>query len=142
YGEKWLTGSTKDRQGKLVAEVDSNGKVIRVLEEVAPQNGDNIVLTIDSQLQNAVFSILEEEIAKMRQGLGPYKNNVAPLAEEGAAVVLDVNTGEILAMVSYPSFDPNSPKKEGNQFALAFQGGMIPGSVFKMLIGVAGLMEG
>lgn len=143
YGEKWLTGSTEDRQGKLVAEVDSNGKIIRVLEEIAPQNGDNIVLTIDSQLQNATFSILEEEIAKMRQGLEPYgESGMAPLAEEGAAVVLDVNTGEILAMVSYPSFDPNSPKKEGNQFALAFQGGMIPGSVFKMLVGVAGLMEG
>ena len=143
YGEKWLTGSTEERQGKLVAEVDSNGKIIRVLEEIPPQNGDNIVLTIDSQLQNAAFSILEEEITKMRLGLEPYgESGMAPLAEEGAAIVLDVNTGDILAMVSYPSFDPNSPKKEGNQFALAFQGGMIPGSVFKMLIGVAGLMEG
>jgi len=143
YGEKWLTGSTKDRQGKLVAEVDSNGRIIRVLEETPPKNGHNIVLTIDSQLQKAVYNILEEEIKKMSQGLEPYReDNIAPLAEEGAAVVLDANTADILAMVSYPSFDPNSPKKEGKQFALAFQGGMIPGSVFKMLIGVAGLMEG
>lgn len=45
-------------------------------------------------------------------------------------------------MVSYPSFDPNSPTKEGEQFSLAFQGNIMPGSVYKMLIGIAGLEEG
>ena len=55
---------------------------------------------------------------------------------------MDVDTGEILALVSYPSFDPNSPTKEGEQFSLAFQGNIMPGSVYKMLIGIAGLEEG
>ncbi|NLI60565.1 MAG: hypothetical protein GX375_03940 [Clostridiales bacterium] len=143
YAEEWLTGSKRERQGKLIAEKDSFGKIIRVLEEVPPQNGEDVVLTIDSQLQRSINNILKEEIEKMRQGLPPYEgDNIAPLAEEGAAVVLDVETGEILALVSYPSFDPNSPGKEGKQYSYAFQGSIIPGSVFKMLIGIAGLEEG
>ena len=143
YAEEWLTGNKAERQGRLVAEKDSFGKVIRVLEEIPPQNGDEVVLTIDSQLQRSISNILKEEIEKMREGLPPYQEkNIAPLAEEGAAVVLDIHTGEILSLVSYPSFDPNSPSKEGKQYSLAFQGSIIPGSVFKMLIGIAGLMEG
>lgn len=143
YAEEWLTGNKGDRLGKLVAEKDSFGKVIRVLDEVPPKNGDEVVLTIDSQLQRSINNILKEEIEKMREGIPPYQErNVAPLAEEGAAVVLDIKTGEILSLVSYPSFDPNSPSKEGKQYSLAFQGSIIPGSVFKMLIGIAGLSEG
>ena len=143
YAEQWLTGSKKEKQGKLIAEKDSFGKIVRVLDEISPQNGDDVVLTIDSQLQMSINNILKEEIQKMREGLPPYDgDNIAPKAETGAAVVLDINTGEILALVSYPSFDPNSPTKEGEQFSLAFQGNIMPGSVYKMLIGIAGLEEG
>ena len=143
YAEQWLTGSKKEKQGKLIAEKDSFGKIVRVLDEIPPQNGDDVVLTIDSQLQMSINNILKEEIEKMREGLPPYDgDNIAPKAETGAAVVLDINTGEILALVSYPSFDPNSPTKEGEQFSLAFQGNIVPGSVYKMLVGIAGLEEG
>ena len=79
----------------------------------------------------------------MSEGLPPYgERNIAPLAKEGAAVVLDINTGEILSLVRHPSFDPTTPHNDGKQFALAYQGTFMPGSVFKMLIGIAGLMEG
>lgn len=143
YGEQWLTGNKGDRLGKLEAEKDSFGRVIRVLDEIPPRNGHDVMLTIDSQLQNSVNNILKEEIEKMREGLPPYgERNIAPLAKEGAAVVLDINTGEILSLVSHPSFDPNTPSKDGKQFSLAYQGTFMPGSVFKMLIGIAGLMEG
>lgn len=143
YAEEWLTGNKKEKQGKLIAEKDSFGKVIRVLDEIPQQNGDEVVLTIDSQLQRSVSNILKEEIEKMKEGTPPYQErNIAPLAEEGAAVVLDIHTGEILSLVSYPSFDPNSPGKEGKQFSLAYRDIITPGSVFKMLIGIAGLMEG
>ena len=47
-----------------------------------------------------------------------------------------------MSLVSHPSFDPNTPNKDGKQFSLAYQGTFMPGSVFKMLIGIAGLMEG
>ena len=47
-----------------------------------------MVLTIDSQLQRSINNILKEEIEKMRQGCLLMRDNIAPLAEEGAAVVL------------------------------------------------------
>lgn len=154
FAEEWLTGCTSDKQGKLVAEVDSNGKVVRTLEKVEPTNGDDVYLTIDSRLQMAVEDILEEELVKMRMGVTPYDE--APLVNNGAAVVLDIHTGEILAMASYPSFDlnlfPNGISNDdyhalqaqpGNpEFATAFQGHMIPGSVIKPAIAVAALEEG
>lgn len=154
FAEQWLTGCTSDRQGELIAEVDSRGKIVRTLEKVEPENGDDVVLTLDSRLQKAVEDILEEEIAKMRAGIAPYKE--APLVNNGAAVVLDIHTGEILAMASYPSFDLNLfPNGISNAdfaalnndpanplFGLAFQGGMIPGSIVKPIVATAALMEG
>ncbi|WZL78491.1 penicillin-binding transpeptidase domain-containing protein [Eubacteriales bacterium mix99] len=161
YAEKWLTGNTKKKQGYLKAEVDASRRVIQVLEEKVPWNGDDAVLTMDIRLQRRTEDILKEELSKMREGIEPYDgDNQAPLAHNGAAVILDANTGEILAMASsadspYPydlndfargikteeysnlAKDPSNPL-----FALAFQGGMEPGSVFKMLVGTAALMEG
>lgn len=156
--EEWLTGNTAEKQGKLLAETNSSGRIIRVLDEELPTNGNDVLLTLDSRLQKSAEHILKTEIANMRQGLPPYdgERDIAPLAKSGAAVVLDVNTAEILAMASYPSYDLNlfsggisssdynllneDPAKP--LYPLAFQGGMTPGSVFKMLIAVAGLEEG
>jgi penicillin-binding protein 2 len=161
YAEQWLTGNTTDKQGYLEAEVDASRRVVQVLDEKIPQNGDDVVLTIDSRLQRLSENILKEEIYKMREGLPPFDGDSrAPLAHTGAAIILDVHTGEILTMASYADSqyaydlndfargitaaeynnlarDPSNPL-----FALAFQGGMEPGSVFKMLVGTAALMEG
>jgi len=161
YAEYWLTGNTSDKQGYLEAEVDSSRRIIKVLDEQLPQNGNDVVLTIDSRLQRATEKILEEELAKMREGIEPYNgDNQAPLANTAAAVVLDVNTGEILTMASYANseyvFDLNDfargiTTEEYNHlandparplFAIAFQGGQLPGSVIKMLVGIAALEEG
>ena len=132
-----------------------------MLDEKVPWNGDNVVLTLDIRLQRLSEDILKEELYKMREGLPPYDgDNQAPLAHNGAAVILNVKTGEILTMASYADSpypydlndfargittteysnlakDPSNPL-----FALAFQGGMEPGSVFKMLVGTAALMDG
>lgn len=156
--EDWLTGNTKAKQGKLWAEVNASGRVVKVLDEDLPQNGDDVILSLDSRLQKSAENILKTEIEKMRQGLPPYDGdkNIAPLAKNGAAVVFDVNTGEILAMASYPSFDLNlfskgisskaykelSEDPANPLYPLAFQGGMTPGSVFKMVVAIAGLEEG
>ena len=154
FAEQWLTGSTSDKQGKLIAEVDSRGKVVRTLEKVEPQNGNDVVLTIDSRLQKAVEDIMEVELQKMRVGEAPYTE--APRVKNGAAVVLDLHTGEILAMASYPSFDlnlfPNGISNEDYQalendpatplYATAFRGHLIPGSVVKPAIAIASLEEG
>lgn len=156
--EEWLTGNTKENQGRLWAEVNSSGRVIRVLDEQSPVNGKDVVLTLDSRLQKSIENILKTEIANMREGLPPYndENNVAPLAKNGAAVVLDIHTGEILAMASYPSYDLNLFSKGISSkdykmlsedpatplYPLAYQGGMTPGSIFKMVVAMGGLEEG
>jgi penicillin-binding protein 2 len=161
YAESWLTGNTSDRHGYLEAEVDASRRVIKVLDEQVPKNGNDVVLTMDIRLQRTVEAILEEELEKMREGIEPYDGeNQAPLADTAAAIILDVNTGEILAMASYANSeyeynlndfargitaaeysnlesDPSKPL-----FAIAFQGGQLPGSVIKMLVGMAALEEG
>ncbi len=161
YAERWLTGNTKDKHGYLEAEVDASRRVIKLLDQKLPKNGNDVVSTIDIRLQRITETILEEELEKMREGIPPYDgDNQAPLADTGAAVILDVNTGEILTMASYANseyvFDLNyfargiSAENYNNlmsdptrpMFPIAFQGGMEPGSVFKMLVAIAALEEG
>ena len=73
--------------GHVKTEVDSQEKSVRILEENKAINGQDIVLTIDRDLQNNVHKIMS--------------NNV------GAATVMNIQNGEILAMCSTPSFDSN-----------------------------------
>jgi penicillin-binding protein 2 len=157
YAEEWLTASTKDKHGKLWAEVNSTGRVVRVLSEEPPKDGNHVILTLDSRLQKAVEGILAEEIHKMAEGLPPYEGDrQAPYANIGAVVILDVHTGEILAMASYPSFDLNLfiPSISASEYqrilntpgkpltAVAFQERFPLGSTIKMMVGIAALMEG
>ncbi|NMA96221.1 MAG: hypothetical protein GX974_09310 [Clostridiales bacterium] len=155
--EDRLTGNVKEKQGRLLAEINSSGRIIKVLDEELAEDGNDVVLTLDSRLQKSAEHILKTQIYNMSQGLPPYdgEKDIAPLANSGAAVVLDVNTSEILALVSYPSYDLNlfsggiksSDYEQLNEdpakplYPLAFKGGMTPGSVFKMLVAVAGLEE-
>ena len=161
YAEAWLTGNTLDNHGYLQAEVDASRRVIQVLDQQLPKDGNDVVLSLDIRLQRSTETILEEELQKMRDGVPPYDDdNQAPLANTAATVVLDVNTGEILTMASYANSgteynlndfaqgigsekygslerDPTKPL-----FPIAWQGGMEPGSTFKMLVGLAALEEG
>lgn len=161
YAEEWLTGSTLDKHGYLQAEVNASRRVIQVLDQQLPKDGNDVVLTLDSRLQRITETILGEELYKMREGIEPYDgDNQGPFANTAAAVVLDVNTGEILTMASYADSnyeynlnefaqgistemfgnllrDPSNP-----MFPIAFQGALEPGSTFKMLVGIAALEEG
>ncbi|MEE9452106.1 MAG: penicillin-binding protein 2, partial [Gammaproteobacteria bacterium] len=83
YYEKLLHGRT----GHEEAEKDASGRVVRVLDRVAPQPGNDIYLTLDSNLQIAA----DEAMGELR----------------GAVIALDPRSGEVLAMVSKPNFDPN-----------------------------------
>jgi penicillin-binding protein 2 len=117
-------------------EVDAVGRKLRVLREVEEVPGDTVKLTIDLDLQNAAD-----------QALGDH---------DGSLVALDPNTGEILAMVNHPSFDPNvfargvhrdewrtlladKHKPLNNR---AIQGQYPPGSTFKIVVATAALEEG
>ncbi len=168
--EEYLTGNSVKRQGKRVVEVNSLNKVTRELEYTAPTAGDNVVLTIDTNLQKTLETALEENVQQVRQNqmteysLNPSKyqptldqrGSELKLAETASAVVMDVHTGNILAMASYPDYDPSlfvggisqsdykvlSEDKRYPLFNKAISSKTAPGSVFKMTTGLAGLMEG
>ncbi|MBW1805947.1 MAG: penicillin-binding protein 2, partial [Deltaproteobacteria bacterium] len=131
----WQSSLSGLRGGKQV-EVDAAGRKLRVLSSKPPVPGLNIFLTIDKDLQ-----LLAEKL------LGKKK---------GAIVALNPGNGEILAMASSPAFDPNlfiggiDKTEWGNlassrDFPLqnrAVSGQYPPGSVFKIVMAVAGLEEG
>ncbi len=132
--------------GVRAVETNSTGKVVSENwltnskgEEMAPRPGGHVFITIDLELQAAVEDILAAHIPAMKS------------AEGGAAVLIDVNTGEILASASYPSFDLSTYSEQFNQLKddpltpfnnRAFQGIYAPGSTFKMVTAIGGLEEG
>ena len=115
--------------------------------------GANVVLTIDANLQRVAEESLERNIIQIREG---YWGNAYP-AEGGAVVVTNVKTGEILAMASYPDYEPalfydgisqdkyneyNDPSSLRPLFSRTTQGLYPPGSIFKMVTAIAGLESG
>jgi penicillin-binding protein 2 len=123
----------RGKAGAVEVEVNAIGRIIRELERKEGQPGDEIHLALDSGLQ--VF-------ASERFGV-----------ETGAAVVLDVHTGEVLTLASVPSYDPhlfyhgirsdvwrdlnNNPKTP--LINKAISGQYAPGSTFKMVVALAAL---
>lgn len=144
--EEYLRGV----DGKEEIEMSVDGTVTgETVTEEAIQ-GSNIVLTIDAKLQTVAENALRNNIEKIKAGGFGKKYN----AEGGSVVVLDVNSGEVLAMASYPDYNPNSwvggiSQKEYNEikknnalFNKAISGAYAPGSIFKMVTAIAGLESG
>ncbi|HEX6182333.1 MAG TPA: penicillin-binding transpeptidase domain-containing protein, partial [Pyrinomonadaceae bacterium] len=137
--DRYLRG----RDGYREVEVDSRGRIQRELAVVAPQPGQDIVTTIDLEMQLTA----EEQLRN-----SPNKR--------GVIVVMSPENGEILAMASYPTFDPNlfsqrigtpEGRREANAllrdpltplFNRAIRGRYPPGSTWKIPMGVAGLQQG
>ena len=134
YAEEWLRGEPGFRR----LETNAAGRVIRELDsdDLAPTPGKDIGLTIDAELQRAAIERFGDE--------------------SGAAVVLDIETGAILALVSTPAFDPNdfvngishadyNALRENDRSPLyhkADDGTYPPGSTFKMVVATAALEAG
>ena len=101
--EKWLHGEN----GEQVVQVDKQGNTTKNLSTKPAQQGDNIQLTIDANVQYAAEQGLSNEL-KQLQATGNIQGNMnISNATRGAAVVVDVHTGGILALVSLPDFNPN-----------------------------------
>lgn len=166
--EEYLTGNSAERQGQRVVEVDNMAIIVNEISSTQPKQGDNVMLTIDIPLQLALEDSLAKNIPKINQDQqGIFNKNEKgkydkiediddlDLAKSGAAVVIDVDNGEILAMGSYPSFDLNlftggidkevfdelNDDKAAPLFNKAVSSRATPGSIFKMVTGLAGLME-
>lgn len=112
--------------------------------------GSDVILTIDANLQAATEKALANNIKKIASGGFSKRSD----AKAGAAVVMNVKTGEILAMASYPDYEPelfvngisqkklDEYNKGDNIFNRAISGVYAPGSTFKMITAIAGLETG
>ena len=172
--EDWLTPNTTQRKGKRIVEIDRYGAVSRTLSTTEATDGNNIKLTIDSNLQRVVEQALEDNIEEIRNTQEELLNNDTwldtnkevlqgttrdfesdpiKLAEKGAVVVIDME-GRVLALASYPPYDPNAFIVGGDAAAdilldtrnplvnYAIGSRDTPGSIFKMVTATAGLMTG
>ncbi|PYJ10994.1 MAG: penicillin-binding protein 2 [Verrucomicrobia bacterium] len=134
--EKAMDEYLKGKPGVRYMRKNAKGQIDGVLREEPPQAGGNVNLTIDARIQ----MIAEEAIRSVGRG---------------AAVVVDPNNGNILAMVSVPSFDPNTfipsiklkdwealRKDEANPLINRAVSAFPPGSTFKLVTTLAGLRKG
>lgn len=141
--------------GKRVVEVDVGGAEIRDIEGIVqPQDGDNLVLTIDLRFQQASDAIVKREINFWNTWF--YGNSGQIRISSGVAIAINPQTGEILAMVSWPTYENNRfaqliPSYYYNQLIEDATnpllnhavGAEIPaGSVFKIVTGIGALNEG
>jgi penicillin-binding protein 2 len=131
--EKFYELDLHGEVGHQRVEVNATGRTLRVLDEVSPVAGSNLYLTIDSSLQKLAESLFDNQ--------------------RGSLVAIDPNNGEILAMVSMPTFDPNlfvngisnkdySSLRDSHDrplFNRALTGQYPPGSTTKPFFGLAGL---
>ncbi len=94
-----MDGVLKGQAGKILSEVDAKGNSVKFDESLRlePQDGYDVTLTIDETIQDMTEKALEDLIQKWQ-----VKNGAS-------AIVIDPNTGEVLAMASLPDFDPNAP---------------------------------
>jgi penicillin-binding protein 2 len=104
--EAALEGHLKGIKGVVLAEVNARGQRVRFQELREPQPGSDVYLTIDLTLQRVAERALEEAVADINR---IRQRNGLPLVRQakGAIVALDPRNGEILAMATSPSFDPN-----------------------------------
>ncbi len=124
----------KGLDGGEIIEVDAAGRTLRTIRRKEAVAGQNLVLTIDADLQLQTYEKLKEALDKSKSCCG-------------AAVVSDPNTGEILAMVSIPSYDPTKISEalaasDSPMLNRAIAGTYPPASTFKIVSGLAGLETG
>ena len=141
--EKVYDKELRGENGGQQVEVDVSGKPVQILGRKEPVPGDDLELTIDIKLQQAAEKAVDDQLTQIG-------------AHAAAAVVMNPQTGEILAMVSRPAFDPNLfahgiSSKDWNQLNnnpyhpmdnKTITGEYPPGSTFKIVTGTAALTEG
>ena len=146
--EKVFEDSLRGIDGMQSVQRSINGELVEITAERLPVAGENVVLTLDSNLQKAAEDSLKSNIHKIASQ-GGAKTGADCVA--GAAVVLDVSNGDVLASATYPTYNPATFNQDYSQLASnpakplinrVISGTYPPGSTFKMLPSVAGLEEG
>ena len=140
--ERTMETTLHGRRGLRMLEVDLWGREVSVLDTLPPQPGNSLVLTVDRDLQAATEQFLQ-------------RGMTAAKGKSGVAIVMSPRTGEVLAMVSLPTYD-NRLFAEGKtdvfsqllqdpaqpMFNRAIAGQYAPGSTFKIVPATAALQEG
>ncbi|MEG2247204.1 MAG: penicillin-binding transpeptidase domain-containing protein, partial [Peptostreptococcaceae bacterium] len=168
--EKSYESKLRGTDGYKKVQVDALGKISKEIEVLEPKSGDTVYLSIDKDLQVVAEDSLKKVIDYASKG-GTFKSQygdkstggTAPNAKSGALIAVDVKTGDVLASVSYPSYDPNMftkgsvsydeyqvllPENKNDYLApskllnLVTQGVFQPGSTFKMITGMSALENG
>lgn len=149
--ELYFQDQLAGKNGLRIVEVDAAGQVIRDLEApILPTAGQNVRLTIDTRLQQATETILLDEINGWNEWYGEIK------LTSGVVIAINPKTGEILAMVNYPTYENNRMARfipyyyyqqlladRRNPLLNMAVGAEIPaGSVFKLVTSVGVLNEG
>ena len=145
--EPYLRGTDGSRRTRI----DTYYNTVEILSEKAASAGNNVILTIDQSIQEATENALKNRIEEIKLLSETDPETYPEDIGGGAAVMMKVNTGEVLSMASYPTYhlstfssdyaslleDPLTPMVN------RVIGGAYPiGSVFKMVTAVAGLEEG
>ncbi len=178
--EEYLTGSSSEKQGTQIINVSNSGEILEEVSYSEAKPGDNVILNIDLKLQQVAEQALEDHIDRISQlqmdtleedraksDSDNSKENYDELLEKadredynfvnsGAAIVMDVDSGDILAMASYPTYDLNlfaqgiskadldalTQDPASPLFDKTISSKSTPGSIFKLATGVAGVMNG
>ncbi len=170
--EDWLTQNTSTKSGYRIVERDQLSKVVRELEYVAPEDGNNVKLTLHASYQAVAERAIAQNVYDTRNvqeqklvddsWLEENKQDIAnrdwdkyelKLAEHGCLVVLDMED-RVLAMANYPTYDLNALVAGGADAITILQDKRnlllnygihargTPGSIFKMVTGYGALNEG
>ncbi len=167
--EKAFEGLLRGKDGVKNVEVNAYGDLVRTISDIKSEKGKTIYLTIDLQLQETAEEALRQALEKIRTAgtfesiYGNYKYGKAyKKANVGAVVAIETETGNVLAMASEPSFDPNlfatgiskedwaslqsvnprDPLAPLPLFNVAARTAVQPGSTFKMVTATAALESG
>jgi penicillin-binding protein 2 len=150
--DRWLRG----RPGMERKAVDSHGRVLQTVGVQEPEPGDTLVTSIDAKVQGVVEEQLRQTIFNARKTFDTVTGRYY-VADAGAAVLLNAKTGNVIAMASYPSYDPAvwvggiSEKDLSHLYSAdsgtpllsrATQGQFAPGSTFKPFMTAGALSNG
>jgi penicillin-binding protein 2 len=140
--ERVYDGILQGQNGLMLTETDAQGKVVSQSTEAPPKTGEKVTLTIDAPVTEGLYNAIKERAdASNFQG--------------GGGVIMDIQTGEIIAMASYPTFDSQALSSGNGGVLTALLGDKrqpfldrvvdglyAPGSIVKPFMGVAALTEG
>lgn len=145
-----LEGYLKGKDGIKQIDMTVDGSITSEYISEEAVAGSDVILTIDANLQAVAEKALEQNIKDIASGKFGEKKD----AKAGAVAVMNVKTGEVLALASYPDYEPglfvkgisqktyDSYQEGNNLYNRAVSGSYAPGSTFKMAVALAGLETG